>query len=608
MIAIHKELPSQKEPANKPYTSLRVKDKEVLLERKNRDIHGNLKVKVQQDELDRLFASTGLMKTALTGMNTSKIQKFIDKQKKRFAAKKTKEEASKQEKVMKVQQNLLNLHNFTLKERLKHSNKDGSLFTMKKSAGTNISNLKVGKRRNTSSTDEKRDPPRRFKISNLRIKDAAKKLAVDPDMDLLEQTLNVDSSRMDMDGSIINIYRRHSPSRRSSQGSQIRSDLKSSTSGDMTSPKRRSMGGGRHPPPLKMLNANISPGLTHELTVSSGSACLRRKQTKLSPDLRVVQEKPARTDTLQLESIDTGSKPTTEQFESIEPTRTAKQIKRSNIPQTEPQPSTEEPTMTFARKLKDLTAKYGQLGETEPQMLVRLHSAAIKIQFSVRKHLREKREARRPPRPHFVRPTEIQVKQQLSSENLKISSSRDGTGQSIRKGLIPALDLEKIGSQRNRSEPSGHLQVSNAKEEVEPPASTSRSIFARNTFRGFLDKLGVNNLEDLNIKSFPEMMNVREQAISHRHRSEETKIDALFKQRQISPRTYDVKRRELEVWATREREEVKRTKKHLEDEAQKTARIMKESAQNTEQIKRILKGVETQPAKSVTLTLTDRAV
>lgn len=48
------------------------------------------------------------------------------------------------------------------------------------------------------------------------------------------------------------------------------------------------------------------------------------------------------------------------------------------------------------------------------------------------------------------------------------------------------------------------------KDETEPPVSTSRSIFTRNTFREFMDNMGVNSLEDFNIKNLPEMLKIRE--------------------------------------------------------------------------------------------------
>jgi uncharacterized protein (DUF2384 family) len=63
---------------------------------------------------------------------------------------------------------------------------------------------------------------------------------------------------------------------------------------------------------------------------------------------------------------------------------------------------------------------------------------------------------------------------------------------------------------------------------------------------------------------------------------DETKIDNLYRQKQISPRTYDRRRFELEKWVDKEREEVRRTKRKVDEEQQKTARILKYSAENSE--------------------------
>ena len=93
-------MPSKDVP--KIYTALRITEPDALLERKNRKEQGNIKLKIQQDEVDRLFMSTSHVKSALQGMNTTKIQKFIEKQKRRNAAKNKLELANQQEKVMKV--------------------------------------------------------------------------------------------------------------------------------------------------------------------------------------------------------------------------------------------------------------------------------------------------------------------------------------------------------------------------------------------------------------------------------------------------------------------------------------------------------------------------
>jgi hypothetical protein len=112
-------------------------------------------------------------------------------------------------------------------------------------------------------------------------------------------------------------------------------------------------------------------------------------------------------------------------------------------------------------------------------MLVRLHSAAIKIQFSFRKFVKE------PLRPKRIQ-VAIGAKMKSSTENLKLSS-RDGTAQSLRK--VPALDLDRLAHKKQAE--------ADKKEEIEVPINSSRSIFARHTLQGFLEKLGVGSLDDL---------------------------------------------------------------------------------------------------------------
>ena len=58
-------------------------------------------------------------------MNTSKIKKFIEKQKKRNAEKRKDEKTIEQEKMMKVHQNLTKLHIFTLNNRTKNISTTG---------------------------------------------------------------------------------------------------------------------------------------------------------------------------------------------------------------------------------------------------------------------------------------------------------------------------------------------------------------------------------------------------------------------------------------------------------------------------------------------------
>ena len=66
------------------------------------------------------------------------------------------------------------------------------------------------------------------------------------------------------------------------------------------------------------------------------------------------------------DSIEVSAKQhTSEQFESIEPTRTAKQIKRSTEAKVSSIAS-QNSVVSFDKKVQELAAKYGRPGESEP--------------------------------------------------------------------------------------------------------------------------------------------------------------------------------------------------------------------------------------------------
>lgn len=61
------------------------------------------------------------------------------------------------------------------------------------------------------------------------------------------------------------------------------------------------------------------------------------------------------------------------------------------------------------------------------------------------------------------------------------------------------------------------------------------------------------------------MLKVREDAIKFREQAEHQMLQKMFKQKQLTPRTYEQKRKDLEIWVTKEQEEVKKTKKVMEE-------------------------------------------
>lgn len=55
----------------------------------------------------------------------------------------------------------------------------------------------------------------------------------------------------------------------------------------------------------------------------------------------------------------------------------------------------------------------------------------------------------------------------------------------------------------------------------------------------------------------------------------------------MSPRTYDIKRKELETWVSKEKEEVKKTKKVFEEQWKKTAEIIEQTNLNNDKMRKM---------------------
>ena len=76
------------------------------------------------------------------------------------------------------------------------------------------------------------------------------------------------------------------------------------------------------------------------------------------------------------------------------------------------------------------------------------------------------------------------------------------------------------------------------------------------------------------MNNYPELIKMREQAIQYREKKEKEFLKKMLKTNQMSPRTYEQKRKDLEIWVVKEKEEVKKTKKVFEEQYQKTAQII----------------------------------
>jgi len=109
------------------------------------------------------------------------------------------------------------------------------------------------------------------------------------------------------------------------------------------------------------------------------------------------------------------------------------------------------------------------------------------------------------------------------------------------------------------------------------------SIFDRNSFQLFtLKKYG----DQLNSDNLTKLLGMREKVILYREKTEKKYLNKMYKNKQYSPRTYQSKRKELEKWVTKEKEEIKKTKTNLLDSWKKTAEMIEEAHTNSLQIKK----------------------
>lgn len=162
-------------------------------------------------------------------------------------------------------------------------------------------------------------------------------------------------------------------------------------------------------------------------------------------------------------------------------------------------------------------------------------------------------------------------------EELKEDSSKDKIST---KAAVPILDFTHL-SQKDKKEES----KSNENEDREVKSNSVVSIFDQESH---LD-LSSKRLKKLILTSdFSSLLNLREEALKFREDKERDKINKLIKNSKISPRTGKNRTIELEKWITKEKEEICKTKKIIDEARKKTEDVIKEAQINADFLKQIL--------------------
>ena len=84
------------------------------------------------------------------------------------------------------------------------------------------------------------------------------------------------------------------------------------------------------------------------------------------------------------------------------------------------------------------------------------------------------------------------------------------------------------------------------------------------------------------------MLKIREEIITRKEESEKHLLKQQLKAEELTPRTYKSKKIELERWVTKEKEEVKKSRKRFEEEFQKTQHMINEIQRNQEAMRRLI--------------------
>jgi hypothetical protein len=87
---------------------------------------------------------------------------------------------------------------------------------------------------------------------------------------------------------------------------------------------------------------------------------------------------------------------------------------------------------------------------------------------------------------------------------------------------------------------------------------------------------------------FSSLLNIREEVINQKADKEKNEIDHLLNTQMISPRTGNARTLKLEIWISKEKEDIKRTKQIIAEAKKKTEDIIKEAEINSDMFKQMM--------------------
>ena len=84
------------------------------------------------------------------------------------------------------------------------------------------------------------------------------------------------------------------------------------------------------------------------------------------------------------------------------------------------------------------------------------------------------------------------------------------------------------------------------------------------------------------------VVKMREEAFKYKEATEKSYIKKMFESRQMSPKAYLSKRTEIEKWVNKEKEDIKRSKRQIEEQYTRTQQMIEDANKNAQRIKKMI--------------------
>jgi hypothetical protein len=172
-------------------------------------------------------------------------------------------------------------------------------------------------------------------------------------------------------------------------------------------------------------------------------------------------------------------------------------------------------------------------------------------------------------------------KQIAYSQRQKDKSQKHTDKGKPNKAAVPILDFTQLPSGKREEKKKAY----DAYDDLDFGSNSIGSIFDQESH---LDLSSKRMKKLIMTSDFSSLLNLREEAIKNKADKEKAKLDNLITAKKISPRTGKFKALKLEKWITKEKEEIKKTKKIIEEARRKTEDVIKQTQTNGEYLKHIL--------------------